>query len=230
MIEIDVMALIYKDPRWIDFLSESVASAKNEITQPVLKFVANDPEDSVRSDPRIHAIVEHEDKNEYYLCRVYDAWNKAMLMAKTKYVVLINSDMYVSDFWLDQLWGGLEAGEIQFGKRGLPTSLLVESGRLDSAMPETVRDFGKSACDFDRDGFTNYANELRVIGSYTPGVLFMPVLFNRMEFLRAGGFPRGNVDGMSGDRYLFNRMMDKFVHLTCNGSVVYHVQEGEMRS
>ncbi len=58
----------------------------------------------------------------------------------------------------------------------------------------------------------------------------MPCVLHRESFLRCGGYPEGNVEGVSGDAYLFNKMANAgFQHVTCFDSLVYHMQEGEMR-
>jgi hypothetical protein len=67
------------------------------------------------------------------------------------------------------------------------------------------------------------------------GGLFMPCVLHRSTFLAVGGYPEGNVpsaDGqvVSGDALLFKKMQDAgFQHVTCFDSLVYHMQEGEMR-
>ena len=67
----------------------------------------------------------------------------------------------------------------------------------------------------------------------------MPVVFEREEFARAGGYPEGNVyrDGVgtrngsvvqSGDAFFFERLRSLGrPHVTIFDSLVYHFQEGE---
>ena len=74
----------------------------------------------------------------------------------------------------------------------------------------------------------------------------MPCVLERLPFLAAGGYPEGNLaDGVvvnrlprkgdrryvSGDVEMFRRMMEAgYEQKTVFSSVVYHMQEGEMRS
>jgi len=140
-------------------------------------------------------------------------------------VALIYSDMYVSDYWLDELM------EVALGDpTALPASLLVESGRIPSAMPEYVRDFGVTPDGFDREAWGAESKRVRQPGKTEPGRLYMPVLFRRDAFIRCGGYPIGNPPGTTGDKDLFRRFSEAgYRHLTALGSVVYHCQEGEMR-
>ena len=62
----------------------------------------------------------------------------------------------------------------------------------------------------------------------------MPCVLHRETFLRVGGYPEGNagegVKEVSGDKILFDKMAEAgFQHVTCFDSLVYHMQEGEMR-
>jgi GT2 family glycosyltransferase len=151
--------------------------------------------------------------------------------AETDWVVMINSDMYVSDYWLDAL-----VQTKLVNQKSLPCSLLVESGRIPSAMPEYVHNFGTSVDSFDREGWQRHAAALRErkAGKREPGRLFMPVLVDRQEFADVGGYPPGNIQTttgtLSGDRDLFNRYAARgYEWVTCLDSIVFHTQEGEMR-
>ena len=221
---VTVVMLAYKSPAWMRFALEGLANARNATPYRVM-VVGNDASDEVRNTGRLDVDFRNKNPDEYYINRVYRAWNYGVKMADTDLVVLINSDMYVSNFWLDEL-----VKACQMHERIIPCSLLVESGRIDSAMPEHVRDFGYSPLGFDRDGWSKHALNVRQPYRYEPGRLFMPALFERRDFLRWGGYPEGNVDGVSGDRFMFDRCIERgYKHYTCLGSVVYHVQEGEMR-
>lgn len=221
---VTVACLVYKNPEWLSFVLEGLAWSKNATPYRTL-VVGNDAERDVVETGRLDVDHRNEDPGEHYLARVYRAWNRAMQEAQTELVCLINSDMYVSDYWLDELMGTYERD-----RHSLPCSLLVESGRIPSAMPEYVKSFGLSPESFDANGWASHAKSIRKIGQTEPGRLFMPVLFERSVFLRLGGYPIGNPPGTTGDKDLFGRFARAgFRHLTCLGSVVYHVQEGEMR-
>lgn len=221
---VTVAMLIYRSVPWLRFAIEGLEAAKNETPWKLL-VVGNDAEPEVRDSGLVDIDHRNPDPSEYYINRVYRAWNRAVAEAHTDRVVLMNSDMYVSDRWLDEL--------VAAPPMTLPCSLLVESGRLASGMPEYVRDFGKMPERFDRVAWREHAATLSAkgVGRTEPGRLFMPVLVNRDEFLAVGGYPEGNVGGMSGDDYFFRRMGGLgYRHITCLGSVVYHAQEGEMRN
>lgn len=221
MANITVACLIYRSTKWLDFVLEGL-QAHNETKFETL-VVANDPFPAIRKDPRVNHIHENEDPREYYLSRVYRAWNKVVEIAETEFVVLVNSDMYFSEGWLDALVAA-------YSDTTLPTSLLVESGWIPSAFPEYVRDFGRTPDSFDRQRFLDYANMIRQSGVTRPGRLFMPVLFKRKDFMDIGGYPIQRRGEMSGDKILFNRFKDAgFNWVTCYDSVCWHAVEGELR-
>jgi len=221
---VTVAMLVYRDPAWLSFALEGLAWSKNETCYRTL-VVGNDAERNVVETGRLDIDHRNENPNEHYLARVYRAWNRAVEESKTELVCLINSDMYVSDYWLDEL---VEVAEND--PRTLPCSLLVESGRLESAMPEHVSNLGITHDSFDNQRWQDLARVKRARGRTEAGRLFMPVLFRRTDFLRLGGYPAGNPTGTTGDKDLFARFAaNGYRHLTALGSVVYHVQEGEMR-
>lgn len=221
-----IALLIYKSKRWLDFCLDSLNEAKNETPFNIL-VVANDPFPEIEADPRVSYIHRNPDPEEHYLARVYRAWNKAVEIADTEHVCLVNSDMYFADGWVDALMRHADG-------LTLPTSLLVESGRIPSAFGEYVRDFGRTPDEFDKEAFKQHA-ELLKSNSTQAGRLFMPVVFHRQTFMDLGGYPEGNVKVnnhyiVSGDQFLFDRYLNKgYNWITVNDSIVYHAIEGEMR-
>jgi GT2 family glycosyltransferase len=166
---------------------------------------------------------DNDNPNEFYINRVYRAWNEGVLAAPTQHVVMLNSDMYASDYWLDQL-----VAVKRREKMTVPTSLLVESGRIPSAMPEYVRNFGLNPLEFKVDEFKSHANSVKQLNKEESGRLFMPILVNRQEFVDVGRYPEGNPPGTTGDKDLVRRYSEAgFRHITALGSIVYHVQTGE---
>jgi hypothetical protein len=218
-----VALLVYRDPAWLSFALEGLVWSKNETPYRVL-VVGNDAEPNVRETGRLDIDHRNENPNEHYLARVYRAWNRAVEESKTELVCLINSDMYVSDYWLDEL---VECHENNSDT--LPCSLLIESGRIPSAMPEYTSDLGLSPDGFDREKWRSLSEQRRQPHRSEAGRLYMPVLFRRDTFLGLGGYPIGNPPGTTGDKDLFARFAGAgYRHLTALGSVVYHVQSGEM--
>ena len=222
--EVTVVVLIYKSLAWLDFVMQGLDTTRQN-TRYRWCVVSVDGTDEVRADPRITVDYSSDDPSEYYLNRVYRAWNEGVLNAPTNLVVLANSDMRFTDHAIDEL-----VAVKDFVPKSLPCSLLVENGRIPSGMPEYVRNFGYTPLAFKEKAFHTYANSIRQRGKSEPGRLYQPVLFDRQEFMDMGGYPEGNVGSVSGDRFLFDRYTAAgYQWLTCLGSVVAHVQEGEMR-
>lgn len=222
--DVTLVTLVYRDTRWLDFVMDGVAAAKTDVSYRWL-VVANDATDAVAADPRVTLDFRNDDPAEFYINRVYRAWNAGVEAAPTQRVVMLNSDMYVYDYWLDEL--------IAVHDNNVVTSLLVESGRIPSAMPEYARNFGTSPATFDVAGWRHHAEKLGSIGEghTEPGRLYMPILVEREEFLDIGGYPEGNPAGTTGDKDLIARYAAAGLpHVTALGSIVYHVQEGEMRA
>lgn len=226
--EVTLVTLVYRSLRWLDFVMEGVDSAKTDIRYRWL-VVANDATPEVLADPRISVDFGNEDPSEFYINRVYRAWNAGVEAAPTQLVVMLNSDMYPSEGWLDELVNKkreFELGRMKFDY--VPTSLLVESGKVPSGMPEYVKDFGRTPDEFKRKEFLSHAASIRKPGATEPGRLYMPILVDRQEFLDVGSYPEGNPPGTTGDKDLIRRYAEAgFQHVTALGSVVYHVQTGE---
>jgi len=100
-INVTVGILIYKSAEWLNFALEGLHAAKNE-TRYNLMVVANDAPREIEELPTVTHIWRNSDPSDYYIRRVYRAWNFAVKQAATEYVVLMNSDMYASDYWLDE--------------------------------------------------------------------------------------------------------------------------------
>lgn len=239
MTPLTVALLIYKSPRWLAWVLEQLSLARNDAPFKVL-VVQNDPAPAVRDfvrSPEFPAacrdlsvrIEEHwnQDPYEYVMARVYRAWNRCVSLADTDDVVLVNSDMAFADGWLDELLALRERNP-----RCLPTSLLVESGRIPSGLPEYVKNFGRTPDDFDRAGFCAHAEALKArgVGDFSSG-LYMPVLWRKADFERIGGYWIQTVNHvLASDAVTFNRAAEQLglEHRTAARSVVYHVQQGEM--
>lgn len=220
--EITLVVLVYRSLRWLNWCMDGVDKSANQTRYRWL-VVACDPTDEVRNSELVHIIYDNEDPGEFYINRVYRAWNEGVLAAPTSHVVMLNSDMYASDYWLDQL-----VSTKRKDRMTVPTSLLVESGRIPSGMPEYVKNFGLNPTEFDATGFKNHANGLRQLNKTESGRLFMPILVNRQEFHDIGGYPEGNPPGTTGDKDLIRRYGEAgYKHVTVMGSVVAHIQTGE---
>lgn len=227
--EVTLVVLVYRSLKWLKWCMAGADAARSEARYRWL-VVANDAEDEVVAGLQGAEFewIDHRSDNpgEFYINRVYRAWNRGVREARTQQVVMLNSDMWPSPGWLDALMD-VKRRDAHM----VPASLLVESGRLPSAMPEHVRNFGRNPDEFDAEGFLTHAAALAESGLTEPGRLYMPILVDRQEFIDVGGYPEGNPTGTTGDKDLIRRYRAMgFRHVTAVGSVVYHVQEGEMRS
>ncbi len=225
--EVTLVVLVYRSLRWLDWCVEGVESSVQD-TRYRWCVVANDATKEVRDDPRITVDFSNENPDENYISRVYRAWNEGVLNAPTQWVILLNSDMYASNHAIDEM---MAVKKVE--PKTLPCGLLVEHGRITSGIPEHVRDFGTNPENFERKAFLEHAKAIRVT-QFSPwterGRLYQPVLFDRQEFLDLGGYPEGNIGGVSGDKILFDRYTAAgYRWVTCLGSVWYHAQEGEQR-
>lgn len=220
--QVTLITLVYRSTRWLDWCMEAVDSSR-QATKYRWLVVANDATPAVLKDPRVAVDWRNEDPGEFYIPRVYRAWHEGLLHSRTPRCILLNTDMFCTDFAIDEMVAAVDKD------RGvLPCGLLVESGRVPSGMPEHVRNFGMDPDSFDREAFLRHAEGIRRKGETEPGRLFQPVLFDRQDYLSLDGYPQGNIGGVSGDRILFDRFV-RAGHkwITCLGSVWYHAQMGE---
>lgn len=220
--EVTLVVLVYRSLKWLDFVTGAVEASQNETRWRWL-VVANDATEDVRWDERVNLEYDNENPEEFYINRVYRAWNAGVLEATTQLVVMLNSDMYPSDGWLDELMEVKRSNPMT-----VPTSLLVESGKVPSGMPEFVKDFGSNPEMFHMEQFLQYAKKIKKPRETAPGRLYMPILVDRQEFFDIGGYPEGNPPGTTGDKDLIRRYTEAgYRHVTALGSVVYHCQLGE---
>ena len=230
---VEVIAMVYKSVDYLNFIAEQLAS----MSEIGVRIVANDPTAKVQ-ERLSHAGVPFTIYNDphpaqYYINRVYRCWNHCVVSSKAEKVCLVNSDMYFSDGWLEPLTKACDEGF-------LPTSRLVESGKMRSGTHGLSKNFGRHPREFRKEAWLKYAESIKQ-GVMEDGGLKMPVVFKRDEFISAGMYPEGNVykDGIGtlngpvvcpGDRWFFQKFCDKTgrQHKTCFNSIVYHIQEGEI--
>lgn len=221
---IEVVGMVYRSRRFLEFLECQVYVRGSHSRFP-LRVVFNDPAMGL-ADP--YDDVYHDpNPTDHYLARVYRCWNYCVESSSAEYVCLVNSDMAFSPGWIEALEGRLDG-------RTLPCSRLVEPGFLKPGKHAIEIDLGRDPSTFPMDAWHRMAADLSEERAERGG-LFMPCVLHRDSFLSVGGYPEGNVktDGgplLSGDAVLFERLREKgFAHVTCFDSLVYHMQEGEMR-
>jgi hypothetical protein len=224
---IEVVGMVYRSPEFVRFLGHQAH------VPPGIRIVANNPSDAVLKtlDLEIARSDVYHDPNptDHYLKRVYRCWNYCVESSDAEYVCLVNSDMAFSPGWLSAL-------ERRLDGKTLPVSRLVEpeyvkpNGHvLTTGQHGIAANFGRDPRNFSWEPWFRMANDVSE-DRVEPGGLFMPCVLHRETFLRVGGYPHGNVGGISGDKILFDKMAAAgFQHVTCFDSLVYHMQEGEMR-
>lgn len=233
--DITVATLIYKSPAYLDFVLDSLIRH----TSSKVKFlvVCNDATEEVVAhaayralqNPNIRAVVHNNpDPNEYWIQRVYAAWNRCLQECETEAICFVNSDMSFTDGWLENL------AKHDLSKY-VPTSRLVESARMPSLPGLISQNFGQTIKSFKANeelfhGFAKAVSEPKTterVGAY------MPSLFKTETLLSIRGW-RPNMwtyDGreIPGDQVTFH-LLEKNLgikNLMCHDSIVYHLQRGE---
>lgn len=230
--KITVVCLIYKSIGYAKFVRDSFYKyTGNAGSNTEFLFVANDPTNKMVSyleeNSLPHLIFRNEDQDEYYLKRVYRAWNYGGTHADGDVIVFVNSDMAFSEGWLDCLVRNLAWDRIV-------TSRLVESGKLRSGKYGIEMNFGRTYSEFRDSDFQEYAKKISS-PKIKPGGLFMPCAIYKDTFVKSGGYPIGNRTEKNGsitpgDKIFFYETLRSLglKHYTAFDSIVYHCQEGEM--
>jgi hypothetical protein len=227
-LKVAVVCLIYQSTGYIDFVWNSF---KQYTQNADFLFIANDATDKVKqylADNHLpYLVFDNQDKDEYYLNRVYRAWNFGGFNAPGDIIVFVNSDMAFSENWLENLLKNLN-------KNRIVCSRLVESGKMSSGQYSISKNFGQTYREFNDQAFQDFAKEVQK-PEIRKGGLFMPCAIYKDLFVKSGGYPIGNrkeKDGSetSGDNILFYEKLKPMgvEHYTAFDSIVYHIQEGEM--
>jgi len=229
---IEVISLIYKSVQYLDFISQQLDKYCHDFenVKVVWRIMANDPTPEIllklKNSSFDYSIFNNDNPHEYYINRVYRCYNYCVETSKADCVILVNSDMAFSENWIKPLY---EAHQNGF----LPTSRLVESGKLSSGQHAYSYNLGTHPNNFKENDWVKFQSNFRE-NRYLMGGLYMPVFFDRLEFLLAGKYPNGNIyqNGnfvMSGDAAFFKHFssLTNRKHITCFDSLVYHIQEGE---
>ena len=235
---VEVISLVYKSINYANFIVDQLTRYAVDFDDWKVSFrlVANDPtpelEQHLKKIGVSHTIFRNQDPNEYYMNRVYRAWNEAGFTSNADYLCFVNSDMAFSPTWLINLFRCRALDRVV-------TSRLVESGKMPSGLHGISRNFGNTPQSYDEKAFLAFASQ-KPSYEICSGGLYMPLLISKYLFVRSNGYPQGNIyaDGIgtcngsvvkSGDAYYFERLKEEFDvwHFTVFDSVVYHFQEGE---
>lgn len=239
---VEIISLIYKSTTYLKFIANQLKSEFNIVDGWDIKtrIVANDANEEVLSElPNCgHPYTIYNDPypEQYYLNRVYRAWNFAGKTSQYDNVCFVNSDMAFSPDWLANLLKHHDGTNIV-------TSRLVEQGKMPSGTHGISKNFGDGPNNFNNEDWIKYTTNIKQDVTNAGG-LFMPVVFNKHRFIESGMYPEGNIYSggkigafgtpfiKSGDNYYFNNILGSkynMKHITPFDSIVYHFQEGEMR-
>lgn len=233
--------MIYKSRKYLKFFLDSLrkTAISTKAMEVTYLIVANDASSTVLAalDEEDVPYLTYKDPKpeDYWLNRVYRAWNVGGFAAPGEVLVFVNSDMYFAPGWLENLLAELTSDTI-------PCSRLVESGKMPSGQHAISENFGRSPDEFQKERFEEFAKSLMYTGDETAeGGLFMPIAFYKSDFVEAGGYPPGNIcqDGVgaypsqvleTGDHYFVysNPVMATKKHITVLDSICYHIQNGEI--
>ena len=237
---IEIVTLIYKSVNYLYLITNQLKSNNFQLEgwNVGVRLVLNDATDEIKEEVKKldinYSIFENPDKSEYYLNRVYRAWNFGGTSSEYDNICFVNSDMIFTRYWLDNLLK-------HHNGINIPTSRLVESGKLSTAPGRhgIVQNFGKTVKDVDFWKIQTYADQISQDKTERSGLL-MPVVFEKKRFIETGTFPEGNVytTGIGnfgdpliapGDVFYFNKLEKEYgmKHITVFDSIVYHIQEGE---
>lgn len=243
MSKINIFSLIYKSPKYVDFIYNKInENTPTLATDAKFYFIVN-----FKKECSEKIIGYLKEKNYPYfifdkypnqldypsnISQIYACWNACTDFSDKdcEIIVLVNSDMAFSKDWLENLLKRLD-------KQKVVSSLLVESGKIPSLLPHTVvKNFGRTPETFQKEKFEQFAEMLKE-DTQQPFGVFMPMAIYKENFIKAGGYPEGNMitkDGrfISGDYIFFYDRLSKInvSHLTSFDSCVYHFQEGEVDS
>ena len=239
---IEIIALVYKSIDYLDLIYKELKSAhcKLEGWDVGIRIIANDATEMVLNHLKgldiPYGIYNDPQPNDYYLNRVYRCWNHGGKTSEYENICFVNSDMVFSEGWLKNLLK-------HHNGTNIPTSRLVESGKMMSGTHGVSYNCGRHPNHINRDVWNKVVNELRVDEVHDGG-LFMPCVFDKYRFIESGLYPAGNIykDGIgtlhphgviqSGDDWYFRKLEKEYgmKHITVFDSLVYHIQEGEKDS
>ena len=244
---VEVVSLVFKSVKYLHFIAEQLKSdlCTAEGWRVGVRIVANDATEEVLRELKNieipYSVYKHRDPDEFYLNRVYAAYNHCVISSNFDNIVLVNSDDGFSKGWLENLLKHHDGINI-------PCSRLIESGKMQSGTHGVnlgENNFGRSPDEFNYEGWEKWVEENKQ-DIIVPNGLYMPCLLNKENFIEAGMFPEGNIfleNGepiagypndrqvwKAGDDYFFHEVLERkhgMRHVTAFDSLVYHIIEGE---
>lgn len=244
--EISIICLIYKSTKLMDAVYNSAIKYTPKLLtgEAEFLFVANDPTPVVVSHliekkyPFIISKNKQYTEEELfkmgygipeYINRVYKGYNQGILHAKGEKIVLINSDNFFSDNWLENLLKYYDF------KRVVTSQLVERRHEKFGVFPAAIEKyFGDCFENYKDEEFNTFANSVKKEGLKEGGA-YMPCLLSRDAAVYCGLYPGGNIAGESkkriiryGDECFYDKLATIGIkHYTALDSIVYHLKEGE---
>jgi len=246
MVKISIICLIYKSCDFSDWVYNSVEkfTPKLKTGEAEFFFIANDPTEKVvdylkekwynyyiNSNPNF---TEKELYNAWYakpkyITKVYRWYNYWILKAKWEIVVLINSDNYFSNDWLENL--------LKYSERTkITSSTLVERKHPKYPLfPWAIHwEFWNNINNFNEQKFLKFAEKIKKTW-LIEWKAYMPCLLYRDVAIKVGLYPEWNIAWNSYDDVIeywdenfYHRLSSIWVkHITALDSIVYHLKEWE---
>ena len=180
---------------------------------------------------------------------MYRAWNTAIKKATCEYIIFLNSDFAFSDNWSEILKKNIT-------ENSCVCSRLIERGIMDGGLVSgkygLEKSFGRNVHNYREKDFNNFVKQIQT-DEIKEGGLFMPLLIKKEYLEKINYYPEGNVledsdifnpiyatiddiynkgkKCISGDKILMQKLRHiNIQHYTIFNSIVYHFQEGEMKS
>lgn len=247
---VEIISLIYKSVQYLHFIHDQLNSSLCEVGgwDVGIRIVANDATDEVITELKNlginYTIFNAPDPNEFYLNRVYRAFNFCVTSSAYDNICLVNSDCGFSKDWLKNLLKHHDGVNI-------PCARLIESGKMDSGkyginlVKYAGHNFGIHPNGFEKDNWMQFAENIKE-DIVKLGGLYGPCIHNKNRFIESGMYPVGNVfmvNGeikfglpndrpiyMSSDDYYFHEILEKkygMKHITVFDAPIYHIIEGE---
>lgn len=248
--DVTIISLIYRSPEYAKGLYERLLQVTPSIKSGTTKFyfVANNANKATRialeknkiphfvfNTPEI-SDQEHFDlgyAKPAYIGKVYAGYNYGIQQCKSKFVVLINSDMVFGPNWLEELLS------CEDGSSVVSCTLVEREHPKFGIFPGAIEgSFGSSFRNLKWDSWVNYCRSLSdQRHEYSNGGAYMPALFRTEWFTDISLYPEGNVRSESGsysevaqygDEFLFSKLEGAGIrHITSPKSFCYHFKEGE---
>ena len=221
---VEVVSLIFKSVQYLHFVYEQLNSAicKVDGWDVGIRIVANNATDEITRELKNldinYTIYNAPDPSEFYLNRVYRAYNFCVTSSEYDNICLVNSDDVFCKDWLKNLLKHHDGTNI-------PCSRLIESGKMDSGthgvnlLTTVGYNFGVHPNSFKKDEWLDFAESIKEDVAKLRG-LYMPCVFNKSRFIESGKYPIGNAFmhngkvefGFPNDRAVYKSGDDYYFH------------------